>query len=107
MLPIISKQKNFCIHHKFSSYNLRAKNETINTKMIAPINEGTIAIPPITGPHDPNTACPIAEPTSPAMTLAMIPIEEPLFVIAPAIAPITPPTINDQIKPICISSYSV
>ena len=87
-----------------NSYSLRAKNDTTNTRMIAPINDGTIAMPPILGPQVPSKACPIADPTRPATTLAMIPIQEPLFVIAPAIAPIIPPTINDQINPILISS---
>ena len=40
------------------------------------------------------------EPTRPATIFAIQPIEPPLFVIAPAIAPITPPTINVQMNPI-------
>lgn len=74
----------------FPYYIFLAKNETTNTKTIAPISDGTIAIPPMTGPHVPNKACPIAEPISPAIIFAMIPIEEPLLVIAPAMAPMTP-----------------
>ena len=72
--------------------------------MIAPINDGMIAIPAIVGPQVPNKACPMAEPTKPAMMFAMIPIDDPLFVIAPAIAPMIPPTINAQINPILNSS---
>ena len=38
--------------------------------MIAPINDGMIAIPAIVGPQVPSKACPIAEPTKPAMMFA-------------------------------------
>jgi hypothetical protein len=38
------------------------------------------------------------------MILAIIPIDDPFLVIAPAIAPMTPPTINAQIKPMIVSS---
>ena len=81
------------------------KNDTIATKITAPIIDGTIAIPANEGPQLPSSDCPIAEPIHPATTFAIIPIEPPLFVIAPAIAPMTPPTINDQINPIFTSFF--
>ena len=34
--------------------------------MMAPINDGTIAIPAILGPQEPNNAWPSADPTKPA-----------------------------------------
>ena len=73
-------------------------SETINTRMMAPTNEGIIAMPARLGPHDPNNAWPREEPTNPAMMLAIQPMEPPRLVIAPATNPIKPPTINTQIQ---------
>ena len=70
------------------------KNETTATKITAPKIDGISAIPAAFGPHSPKIACPILEPTNPAMIFVIQPIEFPLLVIAPAIAPITAPTIN-------------
>ena len=47
--------------------------------MMAPINDGTIAIPAILGPQEPNNVWPSADPTKPATTFSIIPIEEPFI----------------------------
>lgn len=73
-------------------------NETKTTNIIAPSMDGTIAIPAICGPHSPKIACPRVEPTSPAIVLAINPIEPPLPVIKPAASPIMAPTIKTQIQ---------
>lgn len=76
--------------------------DTITTKIIAPINDGIIAIPAICGPHDPNRPSPKAEPTIPATILLIQPIDLPFFVSAPAIIPIIAPTIKTHNQ--CIKS---
>src|SRR5699024_1204146 len=76
------------------------KNETTATTMTAPINDRTIAIQPTTGPQVPKRAWPIKETIKPEITYAMTHIRPPLFVIAPATAPIIPPTINVHNQPI-------
>lgn len=73
-------------------------NETKATNIIAPNMDGTIAMPAICGPHSPKIACPRVEPTSPAIVLAMKPIDPPLPVMKPAASPIMAPTIKTQIQ---------
>lgn len=89
----------------FHIYRLPKKKETTATTMIAPIIEGMTAIPPIAGPQLPKSACPSEEPTRPAITLKIMPIDSPLLAIAPAIAPITPPTMIVHNQPIVNLSF--
>lgn len=83
----------------FIVYLLPTIRENTNTNTIAPINAGTIANPPITGPQLPNNDEPIQAPIKPAIMLPIIPPGTSLPTTIPAKAPITPPTIKDQIKP--------
>lgn len=70
------------------------KKETTATTTIAPIIDGIMAIPAIFGPQLPKIASPMDEPTKPAIILLIQPIAAPRLVMAPAIAPITAPTIK-------------
>ena len=85
------------------------KNETTSTKTTAPIIDGTIAISATCGPQSPRIASPNEEPIRPAIMLVMQPMDLPRPVIAPAIAPITAPTINTHIQcinvPPCLSVH--
>lgn len=73
-------------------------NETTMTNITAPSTAETIAIPAICGPHSPKIACPIVEPTSPAIMSAISPIDPPLPVMKLAARPIIAPTIKTQIQ---------
>ena len=64
--------------------------------MTAPAIDGNSAIPTRLGPQEPNSNCPTDEPTKPAKTLVITPIEPPLLVIPPATKPIRPPTTADM-----------
>lgn len=71
---------------------------TTITKITAPKIDGTIAMSATFGPHSPKRAWPSEDPTNPAKILAIQFIDLPCPVKAPAIKPITPPTINTQIQ---------
>ena len=73
--------------------------------MTAPSKAGTMKNPPISGPHSPNNIVPSHEPRKPAMIFPIMPPGISLPMIAPAIAPSTPPTIHVQINPIFVSSF--
>ena len=68
--------------------------ETIRTRMTAPMIDGIIAIPAITGPQNPRRCSPSAEPIKPAMIFAIQLIEPRRFVSQPAIEPMTAPIIK-------------
>lgn len=73
--------------------------ETITTKITAPRIDGINAIPAKEGPHEPSKLCPNQAPTKPATMLPSQPAGKSRLVSAPAIAPMIPPIINDQIHP--------
>ncbi len=97
----------FLLFYFYSVFlSIPSTKETTSTKMTAPNIDGTIAIPAICGPHEPKIAWLKVEPTSPAIKLAINPIDPPLPVMKPAIRPIIAPTIKTQIhdnigSPIC------
>lgn len=62
--------------------------------MTAPMIDGIIAIPAITGPQNPRRCSPSAEPIKPAMIFAIQLIEPRRFVSQPAIEPMTAPIIK-------------
>ncbi len=80
--------------------------ETIITRITAPMIEGTNAMPARLGPQLPNKLSPNYEPINPASILLIQPIAAPRLVSAPATAPIIAPTIKVQIIPIFYSPFA-
>ena len=62
--------------------------------------DGINAMPANEGPQVPRSPWPIHAPIKPATMFAIQPIAAPRLVIAPAMAPMIAPTINDQIIPL-------
>ena len=94
---------------KFPPYFLLVRsitNETIRTKIIAPMIDGINDMPANEGPQVPRSPWPIHAPIKPATMFAIQPIATPRLVIAPAMAPMIAPMINFQISPIFTYSLS-